>query len=159
MALEGYSIRTGRREDARAAAELWMQSAGEHAGYDSVYETARDAEKTMRHFLADLAASRHSFLFVAEGEGGVVAFVSGELREGSPTFRSRTWASVDDVYVAPGHRGNGIGHALIERVATWARERGAQGVSLQVAAGNARARKFYERLGFREVSVYEVLEF
>ena len=159
MALNGYEIRTGRRDDARAAARLWMQSAAEHAAYDGVYETASDAEKTMRHFLADLAASRHSFLFVAEREHEVVAFISGDLREGSPTFRSRTWASVDDVFVAPGHRGNGIGRALLRNVEAWAREREAQGVSLQVAAGNARARKFYEELGFREVSVYEVLEF
>jgi GNAT superfamily N-acetyltransferase len=159
MALDGYEIRHGRRDDAPAAAGLWMQSAREHAGYDAVYETASDAERTMRHFLADLAASRHSFLFVAAKDEEVVAFISGELREGSPTFRSRTWASVDDVFVVPDHRGNGIGHALIDHVAAWARERGAHGVSLQVAAGNARARKFYEEFGFREVSVYEVLEF
>src|SRR5918997_4206743 len=151
MALEGYEIRRGRRDDAPAAAGLWMESAREHAGYDAVYETSADAEKTMRQFLADLASSRHSFLFVATEDEVVVAFISGELREGSPTFRSRTWASIDDVFVAPDHRDNGIGHALIENVTAWARERGAQGVSLQVAAGNDRARKFYGELGFREV--------
>jgi ribosomal protein S18 acetylase RimI-like enzyme len=30
---------------------------------------------------------------------------------------------------------------------------------LQVAADNTRARKFYEELSFREVSVYQVKEF
>jgi ribosomal protein S18 acetylase RimI-like enzyme len=52
-----------------------------------------------------------------------------------------------------------MGRALLKSVEAWARERGADGISLQVAAANGRGRKFYEDLGFREVSVYEVLEF
>jgi GNAT superfamily N-acetyltransferase len=113
----------------------------------------------MRRFLADLTASSHTFLFVAESGGQTVGFISGELREGSPTFRQRTWASVDDVFVEPDSRNLGIGRALIQSVEAWAKERGANGISLQVAAANRRGRKFYEELGFREVSVYEVLEF
>jgi ribosomal protein S18 acetylase RimI-like enzyme len=155
-----FEIRPGRREDAPATARLWMRSAEEHAAYDPIYATSPDAEKTMRRFLADLANGRHSFLFVAVcGDERVIGFVSGELREGSPTFHSKTWASVDDVYVAADHRSMGVGRALLENVRTWARERGADGVSLQVAAANERGRKFYEELGFREISVYEVLEF
>ena len=136
-----------------------MQSAEEHTAHDAVYETAPGAEKTMRRFLADLASSGHSFLFVAVAGGRVVGFISGELREGSPTFLPKTWASVDDVFVEPDHRNRGMGRALLRSVGEWARERGAGGISLQVAAANARARKFYEELGFREISVYEVLEF
>jgi ribosomal protein S18 acetylase RimI-like enzyme len=52
-----------------------------------------------------------------------------------------------------------VGHALLRSVQAWARERDADGISLQVAAANARGRKFYDDLGFREVSVYQVLEF
>ncbi|MDQ4128860.1 MAG: GNAT family N-acetyltransferase [Actinomycetota bacterium] len=154
-----FTIRPGRREDAAEAARLWMQSAEEHTAHDRVYATAPGAEKTMRRFLADLASSGHSFLFVAIAGDRTVGFISGELREGSPTFLPKTWASVDDVFVEPGHRNLGIGHALLESVETWAKGRGASGVSLQVAAANTRARKFYEDLGFREISVYEVLEF
>ena len=154
-----FTVRPGRRDDAAEAARLWMQSAEEHTAHDPVYATALGAEKTMRRFLADLASSGHSFLFVAVAGGRTVGFISGELREGSPTFLPKTWASVDDVFVEPGHRNLGIGHALLRSVEEWAKERGASGVSLQVAAANARARKFYEDLGFREISVYEVLEF
>jgi GNAT superfamily N-acetyltransferase len=96
---------------------------------------------------------------VAESGGQTVGFISGELREGSPTFLQRTWASVDDVFVEPDSRNLGIGRALLQSVEAWAKERGANGISLQVAAANRRGRKFYEDLGFREVSVYEVLEF
>jgi ribosomal protein S18 acetylase RimI-like enzyme len=113
----------------------------------------------MRRFLADVANSGYSFLFVAVTEGRTVGFISGELRQGSPTFLPKTWASVDDVFVEPEHRNRGMGRALLRSVRAWAQERDADGISLQVAAANARGRKLYEELGFREVSVYEVLEF
>jgi GNAT superfamily N-acetyltransferase len=154
-----FTIRPGRREDAAEAARLWMQSAREHTAHDPIYATSPGAERVMRRFLADLAGSNHSFLFLAEDAGRTVGFISGELREGSPTFQAKTWASVDDVFVEPVHRNLGVGRALLERVKGWAKERGADGVSLQVAAANERGRKFYAELGFREVSVYEVLEF
>ncbi len=154
-----FTVRPGRRDDATAAARLWVMSADEHTLYDSVYTTAPDAEKVMRRFLADLSSSSHSCLFVAESDGEVVGFLSGELREGSSAFSPKIWAAVEDVYVTPDHRGSGIGHALFESCQEWAREKGANGVSLQVAADNTRARKFYEELGFREVSVYQVKEF
>jgi ribosomal protein S18 acetylase RimI-like enzyme len=156
---EDFTIRPGRKEDAAEAARLWMQSADEHTAHDRAYKTSPDAEKTMRRFLADVANSGYSFLFVAVTEGRTVGFISGELRQGSPTFLPKTWASVDDVFVEPEHRNRGMGRALLRSVRAWAQERDADGISLQVAAANARGRKFYEELGFREVSVYEVLEF
>ncbi|MEW6635543.1 MAG: GNAT family N-acetyltransferase [Actinomycetota bacterium] len=158
MTEKGFTIRPGRREDAAAAAHLWMQSAEEHTAYDEVYATAPGAERMMRRFLADLSAGGHSFLFVAACGERIIGFISGELREGSPAFQPKTWASVDDVFVDPQYRNLGVGRALIEAVKEWARERDASGVSLQVAAANERGRKFYRDLGFREVSIYNLLE-
>ncbi len=154
-----FTVRPGRRDDAADAARLWVRSAEEHAIYDTVYTTSPEAERIMRRFLADLSSSSHSCLLVAEREGAVIGFLSGELREGSPAFKPKTWAAVEDIYVARDQRSLGVGHALFEEFQEWAREKGADGVSLQVAAYNARARKFYEQLGFREVSVYQVKEF
>ena len=154
-----FTIRPGRREDAAEAARLWVQSAEEHTSHDRVYETAPGAEKTMRRFLADVAKSSYSFLFVAVVGDRTVGFISGELRQGSPTFLPKTWASVDDVFIEPEYRNRGMGRALLQSVQAWAQERGADGISLQVAAANLRGRKFYEDLGFRDISVYKVLEF
>jgi ribosomal protein S18 acetylase RimI-like enzyme len=154
-----FTIRAGRKDDAAEAARLWMRSAEEHTAHDRVYETAPGAEKTMRRFLVDVANSGYSFLFVAAAGDRTVGFISGELRQGSPTFLPRTWASVDDVFVEPEFRNRGMGRALLQSVRDWAQERGADGISLQVAAANARGRKFYKDLGFREISVYQVLEF
>ncbi len=169
MSGRDFTIRRGRREDAAEAARLWVQSAEEHAGYDPVYASAPNAGRMMRRFLADLASTSHSFLFIAvtgadtteekDTTEEIIGFVSGELREGSPAFDSRTWASVEDIYVTPEYRSAGVGRALIDHARSWAKGKGSDGLSLQVAAANDRARKFYQELGFREVSVYELLEF
>jgi ribosomal protein S18 acetylase RimI-like enzyme len=156
---EDFTIRPGRKEDAAETARLWMRSAEEHTAHDRVYQTAPGAEKTMRRFLADVANSGYSFLFVVAAGDRTVGFISGELRQGSPTFLPKTWASVDDVFVEPEYRNRGMGRALLQSVQSWAKDRGADGISLQVAAANSRGRKFYEDLGFREVSVYQVFEF
>src|SRR5918999_2506404 len=159
MDRQDFAIRAGRREDAEEAARLWMHSAEEHTSHDPVYGTAPGAEKTMRRFLADLARNGYAFVFVATVGDRMVGFISGELREGSPTFLPKTWASVDDVFVEPEYRNRGMGRALLQSVKSWAQERGTDGISLQVAAANSRGRKFYEDLGFREISVYQVFEF
>ncbi len=159
MNADEFIVRTGKRGDARAAARLWVMSAEEHTTYDTVYTTAPDAEKTMRSFLEDLAAGGFSRLFVAEVAGEIVGFASGEIREGSLAFDARTWASVEDVYVLPEFRSFGIGRTLLAACREWAMDKGANGITLQVAARNSRARKFYEDLNFREISVYQILEF
>src|SRR5919202_757104 len=123
-----FTVRPGRRDYAGAAARLWVRSAEEHALYDSVYATAPDAEKVMRRFLADLSSSSHSCLFVAESEGEVIGFLSGELREGSPAFTPKTWAAVEDIYVVPEHRSLGVGRALFEECLKWAQQKEADGI-------------------------------
>jgi ribosomal protein S18 acetylase RimI-like enzyme len=156
---EDFTVRRGHRKDAPDAARLWVRSAEEHAVHDPVYLPSRDAEKIMRRFLADISGSGHSCLLVSEVDGETVGFLSGELREGSPAFERKTWAAVEDIYVTPEHRSRGIGRALMRAFEEWAGEKKADGISLQSAARNERARKFYDRMGFREVSVYEVREF
>jgi GNAT superfamily N-acetyltransferase len=75
--------------------------------------------------------------WVAELDGAVVAFCS--LREG--------W--LEQLYVAPGHTGGGIGSRLI----VLAKERQPAGLQLWTFQVNTGARRFYERHGFRAVEI------
>ena len=75
--------------------------------------------------------------WVAEHEDAVVAFCS--LRDG--------W--LDQLYVAPGHTGRGIGSRLLGL----AKEREPAGLQLWTFQVNDGARRFYERHGFRAVEM------
>lgn len=54
------------------------------------------------------------------------------------------------MWVAPDARGAGVGRALVEAVAAWARYRGCGRVVLFVTETNQRARGFYEACGFAD---------
>jgi GNAT superfamily N-acetyltransferase len=53
------------------------------------------------------------------------------------------------MWVHPEIRGSGGADELVEAVIAWAQSEGAELVRLKVIDGNDRARRFYERLGFR----------
>jgi ribosomal protein S18 acetylase RimI-like enzyme len=57
-------------------------------------------------------------------------------------------ASLYQVWIAPEHRGCGIGRCLIETSVDWARMKGAQQLALSVTCGDTPARRVYEQLGF-----------
>ncbi|CAL9321201.1 GNAT family N-acetyltransferase [Streptomyces sp. SudanB182_2057] len=55
---------------------------------------------------------------------------------------------IEDIKVAPEHRGKGVGRALMELAAEFARERGAGHIWLEVTNINAPAIHAYRRMGF-----------
>ena len=58
---------------------------------------------------------------------------------------------IENVVVAPAHRGLGIGLALVNAVLDRARAARADAVVLEVRASNAAARALYSRAGFAEI--------
>jgi ribosomal protein S18 acetylase RimI-like enzyme len=86
-----------------------------------------------------LAAGAAAFL--AESDGEAVAFLIAS--------RSRPdIGHVDDLYVRPAHRGQGLAKALLRHVAAAFRERGVAFVALDVDRANEAARALYDGLGF-----------
>jgi GNAT superfamily N-acetyltransferase len=61
------------------------------------------------------------------------------------------------MWVAPSHRGRGIGGALVDAVVAWARGRGARRIVLDVADANAPAVALYAAKGFQPTGVVGVL--
>lgn len=91
---------------------------------------------------------------VAELEGKVVGFVWSKSQNAPqiPAFIQEPLQIVGDLVVQAAARRQGIGRALVERALAWGRARGIQQVQLTVFARNEEATRFYERLGFRELS-------
>jgi GNAT superfamily N-acetyltransferase len=62
-------------------------------------------------------------------------------------------AEVKNTAVDPGHQGRGIGRALMERAVELAREGGSSRIVVATAAADVGNLRFYQRLGFRLLSV------
>jgi GNAT superfamily N-acetyltransferase len=66
---------------------------------------------------------------------------------------------IQNIGVAPGHRGLGLGTCLIGQALAGFRRHGLRAASLEVTAENSRAVRLYQRLGFRRTrTVYKVVE-
>ncbi|MEQ8390794.1 MAG: GNAT family N-acetyltransferase [Thalassospira sp.] len=65
------------------------------------------------------------------------------------TFRGQAGLYVQDLYVAPSHRGGGFARKLVAHVAKRAQETGKAYIRLSVDANNLIGQRFYEKLGMR----------
>jgi ribosomal protein S18 acetylase RimI-like enzyme len=87
--------------------------------------------------------------------GEITVLLAGEGPEGLALlrFRPALWSAgleayLQELYVVPERRGNGIGRALLERAIDLARERGADGIDLNTGETDTAARSLYESMGF-----------
>ncbi len=82
--------------------------------------------------------------FVAEQQAEVVGLA--HVRAFGRPLEGDTAGFLDDLFVDPGQRGNGVGAALLDHVRSLAAERGWGVVTWITAADNHRARRLYDRL-------------
>lgn len=115
-------------------------------------DPAEDAE---RHRARLREGSRGAVNLVAESAGAIVGWAAyGPYRDGEePSDDAELYA----LYVAPGLLGHGIGRALLERCVRGCGPAGRR-MFLWVLKENTRARRFYERAGFRADGTEEPFE-
>lgn len=84
-----------------------------------------------------------SAVFLVESADGAQGLACGVRDRDDATS-----AYLMGMWVRPAVRGLGIADRLVDAVVRWARDEGYRTVLLDVAAGNDRARRLYERHGF-----------
>jgi ribosomal protein S18 acetylase RimI-like enzyme len=89
-----------------------------------------------------------AFVLIAESQGEPVGYAVVQVRGPEETWATGDRvAQLETLAVLPGHRGKGIGTALVERMHEELRRLGASHFVVSVIASNADAIRFYERLG------------
>lgn len=102
-------------------------------------------EERVRAFLAD--GTKEFILGFADGGDEPHGFA--QLCFFASVWAERPIAHVDELYVVPDRRGDGIGRILVASLVARARERGAPSIVLVTGEANAGARALYESFGFR----------
>ena len=128
-----FGIRRARPEDLDAAVGVW-----ERARWDTQQPRLQERmqyshEDNLGHF-RDVVMRQNEVWLAIEGDEIVGLLAVGEHK-------------VDQLHVDPRCQGRGVGTALLDRAKALAPE----GLTLFTHQGNARARAFYERRGFRAV--------
>ena len=144
--MRGWTIeRLGPREGERLRAVRLRALADASDAFGTTL--AQDEARPLEEWSARLAdPDGATFIAIADGED--VGLATGRDYEGHEGA-----AGLFGMWVAPSHRGRGIGGALVDAVVAWARARGSGRLLLDVADANAPAIALYERKGFQPTGV------
>ncbi|PXY19386.1 GNAT family N-acetyltransferase [Prauserella muralis] len=135
-----WRLRPAAPDDAPAVAEIWRL--GWHDGHDGRVPRDLVAVRTPESF-AVRAQQRVADTTVAVAGQEIAGFVMVVDDE------------VEQVYVAAGHRGSGVADVLLDEAERLVAEAGHPRAWLAVVAGNDRARRFYERRGWRDEGAFD----
>jgi len=108
---------------------------------------ALHSENTAR-LCSDLARIAGAASFIAWLEGEPIGLIN--CLEGYSTFKAKPLLNVHDIAVLKGHRGQGVGQALLQAAEDYAITRGCCKLTLEVLSGNALAMASYKRFGFEQ---------
>lgn len=137
-------IRALRTEDLSA----WLDLVDGLADYEKL---ARPDAEARARLTADALGERPRFsVLLAEVDGDLVGYAFYFFTYSS--FRARPTLYLEDIFVLPGHRGQGAGIALFRACAREAVANQCARMEWQVLAWNEPSIAFYERLGARHMS-------
>lgn len=114
--------------------------------YRMFYRKPDDPEGA-KIFLSERMKQKESIIFIAvENDGTVTGFV--QLYPLFSSTRMKRWWLLNDLFVRPDFRRNGISRLLIERCKALAMETGAAGLSLETEKSNHIGNQLYPDAGF-----------
>lgn len=144
-------IRLFTPEDSDAVLDMLSAIAALHsAGRPDLFQAS--GAKYNRDDLEALAADPNERIFIADTDERRCAgylFCQISDRQPHPPVRPCRTLWVDDLFVCPECRGGGVGRALLEHAAAFARRTDCARLELNVWAFNENATAFYERCGLR----------
>jgi GNAT superfamily N-acetyltransferase len=141
-------IRAATREDVAVIAELIRGL----ARYEKLDQEVVMTEEVLATGL--FGERPYAEVVLAEDEGRPVGFAL--FFHNFSTFLGRPGIYLEDLFVVPEQRGQGIGRALLAHLARLAVERGCGRLEWSVLDWNSDAIGFYERLGARPNSEWTV---
>ncbi|MGB8634309.1 MAG: GNAT family N-acetyltransferase [Rhodanobacteraceae bacterium] len=138
--LSSVQIRQAGRDDLDIVVPLFD-------AYRRFYRQAPDAAAA-RAYLLERLQHEEAVILLAESEGTAVGFTL--LYPGFSSVRMARAHVLNDLYVVPEARRKGIGLALLEAAAAFARSCGSMRISLETAHDNQPAQALYRRAGWHE---------
>ena len=131
-------------EDVAAVTELWVALAREQRAHGSHLRAAENREQA-RDLVAQYVHTGDCA--VARSGGQPVGFVMFHVETGF--FETdATRGVVDNLYVLPDRRGEGVGSALLDYAEDRLRDAGADALAVEALWDNEAARRLYERRGY-----------
>ncbi|MFT6925320.1 MAG: GNAT superfamily N-acetyltransferase [Psychromonas sp.] len=148
-------IRNAVIEDYESLLELFRELDELHANIDSSRVQKHNGTARNKEEFARYMTGKNAELFICMEEDEIAGFANTVFHYiEDDRFRvGRNFVLLDNLFVKSAHRRKGVGAALYQHVLKWAESNGTSNIEIQVFWGNELARNFYEKLGFKLVSV------
>lgn len=137
-------IRAATSDDVDGLADLWVSLAAEqrdHGSHLLADENRGQARELAAHYVHTDGCA------VAEEAGRVVGFVMHHVETGLYET-DVTRGVIDNLYVVPESRGEGVGSALLDFAEDALRDQGADVLAVEAMWDNEDARRLYEHRGY-----------
>lgn len=145
------SVRRAEPGDEREIRRLFGELHAFNASLDGRFTLADGWEHILSEHLTQERETRRSVTLLAWDGNDPLGLAMMGSHVDSPLFRHRSWAELTALHVVSAARGRGVADLLLAAGSDWARECGYEEVRLYVTASNERARRFYDRSGFRPI--------
>ena len=149
---EDWQIRRGGRDDLPELERAWRALYAHHGEVSTAAIPTIPADERWPERLREFTEAldgEGAVLLVAERPGEVLGFAFSSMHAPDPVFETGPIGELEVLVVLPGHRGEGIGEALVRRSLDALRDLGAVTLKVVVMAGNDDALRFYSRLGIK----------
>jgi len=123
--------------------ELWLSLASGQQEYGSHLLAERNSERIRESILRHVV--RDSVLVARDGK--LVGFVMFSTNA-SEYVQDCTQGTIENLYVRPGRRDEGVGSRLLAAAEKRLQDAGVDAITLEVMAANDDARRFYRRHGY-----------
>jgi len=158
-----WRLQTGSADDLDLLEPLWV--AVHHRHREAMPELApyvSDAEtwSARRALYEELLAKPDTLLVLALAGDAPIGYGMAHVMPVEGSWIEDTWKTgdrigeIESLGVLPGHRGSGLGSALLERLESHLHGIGVRDLMLGALAGNADAIRLYERRGYRPTWLY-----
>lgn len=131
-------------EAADAVVDMWVDLAADQRRHGSHLLAEPNRERVREAAVRGIVTDS---LLVADDGEELVGFVTFEVESGVYE-QDVTRGLIENVYVVPERRGEGVGSALLAAAEDRLRERGCDALFLEVLAANGEARRFYREAGY-----------
>jgi GNAT superfamily N-acetyltransferase len=119
--------------------------------YDSTLNLEWSHSKESKKYFSEIIKT--GFAAVAEADGKVVGYLTGESCKTSSFRKKSRMAEIDNMFVLDKCRGKGIGALLVRAFLDWCKLNRAGHVRVIVSAKNMRGIDFYRKQGFKDYDV------
>jgi ribosomal protein S18 acetylase RimI-like enzyme len=123
---------------------LWVPFCREMAEHDPYHALADEYREGVIEFRRERLSDEDRIDRVAVVDDEFAGYVSAEVQEAPPVFAHDDTAHVNEIYVRPAFRREGIADELMAAAESWGEKRGCAHVTLTVDAWNESAQALYE---------------